>query len=204
MCDVNLIKCQGRLFNATLSCFEFLDFIESVAMIETAHLVLRAMRPMDMADLAQIFINPRVMRKFAVPFDQARMKCWLFHNLEHQRQFGYGLYSVVLKANGLLIGTCGLEQTDLNDRSAAELSYDFRRDYWDENIALEATCAVRNQAFQVLHLPGLVSVIRVGDITSRQVIERVGMKYVSKFTRYGHRYWLYRLLPNAVKQQINL
>ena len=171
-----------------------------VTMIKTARLILRTMRPTDLEDLLHVFANPKVRTPFVIaPFDRQRMERWVLRNMDHQRQYGYGLYSVMLKTNGLLIGDCGLEQTDLNGMPTAELSYNFRRDYWTQSIAMEAATSVQNCAFQVLHLPRLVSLIRVGNIASQRVVEKIGMKYVSKFTRHGHRYWLYTIAPDIAK-----
>jgi len=48
----------------------------------------------------------------SAPFDRQQMAHWLQRNLDHQLQYGYGLFAVILKANGLLIGDCGLEVMD--------------------------------------------------------------------------------------------
>ncbi|MHB8645033.1 MAG: GNAT family N-acetyltransferase, partial [Thermomicrobiales bacterium] len=73
-------------------------------MIETARLLLRPMREDDIDDLLAIFADPKVMAAFAVaPFDRARMERWVRRNLGHQAEYGYGRFSVILKANELLI-----------------------------------------------------------------------------------------------------
>ena len=49
---------------------------------------------------------------------------------------------------------------------------------------------------EVLHLPKLVSLIRVGNLASKRVAEKVGMHFVEEFTRYETRYWKYALEKN--------
>ena len=61
-------------------------------------------------------------------------------------KFGYGLFSVILKIDGELIGDCGLEQMDVEGIQAAELGYDFRSDYWNKGFATEAAIAVNNES----------------------------------------------------------
>ena len=134
------------------------------------------------------------MAAFQSPaFDRAQMTAWVQRNLDHQIAHGYGLFSVLLKANGLLIGDCGLELMDVDGIQVAELGYDFRSDYWNQGYATEAAQAVRTYAFDHLQIPRLVSLIRVGNIPSRRVAEKIGMRCIGEHTRHGHSYWQYSL-----------
>jgi RimJ/RimL family protein N-acetyltransferase len=161
-------------------------------MIETVRLYLRPMRADDFDALFEIFTDPRVMASFdGELFTLEQMQHWLQRNLDHQAQFGYGLFSVVDKASGRLIGDCGLEQMEVEGQAVAELGYDFRSDVWNQGFATEAASAVRDYAFQVLRLPQLVSLIRVGNAASQRVAEKVGMQRAAEFERYGIRYWRY-------------
>lgn len=163
-------------------------------MIETTRLLLRPMQAEDTDALLKIFADPKVMASFGVaPFEPEQMKHWVQRNLDHQNEFGYGLFSVIHQESGILIGDCGLEQMDVDGVQAAELGYDFRSDYWNQGYATEAASAVRDYAFNTLHLPLLISIIRVGNFASKRVAEKVGMQQVSQFERYGNQYWRYAL-----------
>jgi RimJ/RimL family protein N-acetyltransferase len=162
--------------------------------LETARLRLRSMQPDDVDSLLAIFADPKVMASFGVPpFDRAQMTQWVQRNLDHQVRHGYGLFSVLLKTDGLLIGDCGLEWMEVDGAPAAELGYDFRSDYWNQGYATEAAGAVRGYAFGQLRLPRLTSLIRVGNIPSQRVAEKIGMRYTDEITRDGRRYWHYEL-----------
>ena len=162
--------------------------------LETPRLWLRLMKPDDVEPLLVIFADPKVMAAFhAQPFDQVQMLQWIQRNLDHQTTHGYGLFSVILKSNRLLIGDCGLELIEVDGHVVAELGYDFRSDYWYQGYATEAAMAVRDYALGQLLLPRVTSIIRVGNIPSRRVAEKIGMGYVGEITRYGHWYWYYLL-----------
>ncbi|MGC9399715.1 MAG: GNAT family N-acetyltransferase [Anaerolineae bacterium] len=60
-------------------------------------------------------------------------------------------------------------------------SYDVRSAYWNRGLATEAATAVRTFAFETLHLPRLISLIRTA---SRRVAEKVGMRLRGEITRY--------------------
>lgn len=158
--------------------------------IETARLWLRPMQQDDFTALLQIFTDPQVMAAFGGElFTPAQMQGWLDRNLAHQAEFGYGLFAVIHKDDGLLIGDCGLEQMHVAGEPAAELGYDFRSDHWRQGFATEAAAAVRDYAFTELRLPQLISLIRVGNLASRRVAEKVGMRLSAELERYGIRYW---------------
>ena len=165
---------------------------ETSLRLETKRLFLRSMLPSDFDALLLIFQDPRVMAAFHhPPFTEEQMQRWLQRNLDHQNEYGYGLFSVILKETNDLIGDCGLEQMD--DMNAAELGYDFRSEFWNQGYATEAALAVRDYAHGVLHLPRLISLIRVGNLASKRVAEKVGMTLVEEFTRDGVQYWKYEL-----------
>lgn len=160
--------------------------------LETKRLILRPMLETDLDALLRIFTDVRVMAAFNhPPFTREQMQGWLARNLDHQNQYGYGLFSVILKETGELIGDCGLEQ--MEDQGAAELGYDFRSNFWNQGYATEAATTVRDYAFDVLKLPQLISLIRVGNLASRRVAEKVGMTLAEEFTRYEIRYWKYSI-----------
>lgn len=163
-------------------------------MIETARLFLRPLQAADTDDLLHVFADPRVMASFGVaPFERGQMEEWVQEHLHHQVEFGFGTFAVILKANGMLIGDCALEQMDIEGDKAVELGYDFRSDYWHQGLATEAASALRDWAFGTLRLPRLISIIRIGNRASQRVAERLGMQCVGEFTRYGSRYWKYAL-----------
>lgn len=162
--------------------------------LESPRLLLRLMQPSDLDDLLKIFGDPKVMDSFKEPpFTREQMEWWLQRNLGHQEEFGYGLFSVILKSENLLIGDCGLEHMDVEGEQKTELGYDFRSDYWNQGYATEAASAVRDFAFHTLKLPGLISLIRKGNQSSRRVAEKVGMELEEEITRYTISYWKFSI-----------
>jgi ribosomal-protein-alanine N-acetyltransferase len=159
--------------------------------IETDRLYLRPMRAEDLPGLLTVFSDPSVMEAFnAQPFDESRMRSWIERNLAHQRRYGYGLSTVVLKATDEIIGDCGLEHMT-EAPCEAELGYDLRSDVWGQGLATEAACAVRDHARTALGLARLFSLIRVGNQASRRVAEKIGMDLDATIERFGVPYWIY-------------
>lgn len=172
--------------------------------LETRRLILRPMTEDDTDALLHVFGDPKVMDCFqSPPFDRDQMAGWVARNLEHQNRYGYGLFSVVERGSGLLLGDCGLERMDVDGTPVCELGYDLRSDVWNRGFATEAACAVRDYAFDALNLPELVSLIRVGNEPSRRVAEKVGMHLAETWDNHGVPYWKMRLtrLDQALRER---
>jgi [ribosomal protein S5]-alanine N-acetyltransferase len=163
-------------------------------MIETPRLILRKMVMDDIDGLLAIFTDPAVMASFGgIIFTREQMTQWINRNLDHQDKHGYGLFSVILKSEGKLIGDCGLEHTELDGEPMVELGYDFNSNYWHMGYATESASAVRDYAFNTLGLGCLVSMIRIGNKASANVAERVGMSQSRTFKKGELDYWLYKI-----------
>lgn len=161
-------------------------------LLETSRLRLQTMKLSDLDELLEIFGDPKVMVSFnAAPFERDQMEGWIRRNLSHQEKYGYGLFSVMLKSNDMLIGNCGLEHMEVDGGLATELGYDFRSAYWNHGYATEAAIAVRDYAFAELSLPSLISLIRVGNQASRRVAEKIGMQLVNELVLNDIHYWKY-------------
>jgi RimJ/RimL family protein N-acetyltransferase len=170
-------------------------------LLETARLLLRPMCAADLDDLLLIFSDPKVMASFdGVLFDRVQMAQWLQRNLDHQAQYGYGFFSVILKADQTLVGDCGLELMEVDNVQVAELGYDFRSAYWNQGLATEAAIVARDYALHTLGLPQLISLIRLENRASQRVAEKIGMTRQSRLTRHGHNYWKYALNRSAPQE----
>ena len=136
-----------------------------------------------------MFGDPRVMASFGVPpFAAAEMDHWIERNLEHQRTYGHGLFTVSFRADGAVVGDCGLD-TSTSGPSSATTSAPIT----GSRVATEAATAVRDFACGVLALPRVVSLIRVGNDASRRVAEKIGMTSADETERGGVRYRLYSI-----------
>lgn len=148
----------------------------------------------DLEDLLEIFTDPKVMASFGgSPFSESQMRGWLGRNLSHQQEHGYSLFSVIHRSEGKLIGNCGLEHMDLHGKAVVELGYDFSSRYWGRGLATEAASAVRDFAFETLELERLVSLIRVHNVASQRVSQKLGMSSQGTMSENGIEYSIYSI-----------
>ena len=85
--------------------------------IETPRLQLREMTPADRQALCRSLQDSEVMYAYNGPFSDEEVDEWLERQLARYRQYGYGLWAVVLKATGEMIGQCGLTLQQWNGRA---------------------------------------------------------------------------------------
>lgn len=155
------------------------------------------MKESDIEDFVRMFADPKVMVSFDIgSFDRRELEGWIQRNLTHQNNFGYGLFSVILKINGFLIGNCGLQRMKIGGVEAVELGYEFRSDYWNKGYATEAAGAVRDFAFHQLHLPRLTSLVRVGNLGAMRISEKIGMTRTADILHNNRHYWQYLIERN--------
>ncbi len=163
-------------------------------MIETNRLILRLMNENDIDDLFKIFTDENVMIAFNLKsFSREQMKKWVDRNLNHQNRYGYGLFSVILKSNQELIGDCGLEHTNFEEKACVEIGYDFLSKYWNQGYATESANAVKDYAIKGLKIDSnaICSFIRKNNKASQRVSEKIGMQKVKEYKVNNIDYFLY-------------
>lgn len=161
--------------------------------IETTRLILREFVPADAAALAVVLSDPETMRFYPAPLDRAGVGDWIARNIRRYQAEGHGLWALELKANGAMIGDCGITLQNVDGEFLPEIGYHLRRDQWGQGFASEAARACCQFGFSLLKAEFLISLIRPENLRSRRVAERSGMKVWKQTTRVGMVHDVYRL-----------
>jgi len=143
--------------------------------LETSRVILREFCSDDADALARTLSDPETMRFYPAPFDRAGVEAWIARNLRRYQEHGHGLWAMVLKSSGELVGDCGLTVQDVDGQSEIEIGYHVRRDLWGQGLATEAAHACRDFGFERLPVERLISLIRPENLPSRRVAEKNGM-----------------------------
>ena len=157
----------------------------AVLEIETARLRLRKFTPDDLNDLSAIRADPEVMRYIGSgkPESIEQVRTTLNKFLAHWGQHGFGRWAVVYKEANRLIGWCGLSY--LENTGEVEIGYGIANSYWGKGLTSEAATASINYGFVELGLDRIVAVAWPNNVTSRRIMDRLGMKYI-KMAYYYH------------------
>jgi ribosomal-protein-alanine N-acetyltransferase len=145
--------------------------------LETDRLILRHLVPEDLDALFAIYSDPEVVRYIPdAPrnYEETRQELeWHMHG--HPKHPELGLWATMEKETGRLIGRCGLLPWTLDGREEVEVAYLLGRDHWGKGLGTEAARAIKQYAFERLHLRRLVSLIDPDNIASAQVARNIGM-----------------------------
>jgi ribosomal-protein-alanine N-acetyltransferase len=184
----------------TISCLT-VESIEWLAMniaqakviLETERLILREFVPEDADSLAAVISDAEAMKYYPAAFDRTGVIDWIERNRRRYQADGFGLWGMVLKSSGQLVGDCGLTRQDLNGASEIEIGYHVRRDLWGQGLATEAARACRDYGFAKLNADRLISLIRPENMQSRRVAEKNGMKIHKDVVWRGLRHYVYAI-----------
>ena len=72
--------------------------------IETERLKLREYTFEDYDSLYEILSDDETMEHYPKPFDEEKVRWWIQWNIENYAKYGFGLWAVVLKQTGEMIG----------------------------------------------------------------------------------------------------
>ena len=143
--------------------------------LETERLLLRELVLADRSALCQILQDPLVMYAYEHAFSDHEVLEWLERQRIRYQKDGFGLWAVILKKTGQLIGQCGITLQTWGNHQVPEIGYLFQRSCWHRGYATEAAVGCRQYAFETLGFPEVFSIIRDTNTASMAVAERHGM-----------------------------
>jgi ribosomal-protein-alanine N-acetyltransferase len=166
----------------------------STLVLETPRLALRPLTLDDLEPLAAIQADPVVMHYFTSgPRSRDEVRVELERCIGLQVRHGFSLWAAIDRADGRLIGRCGLLPQSLQGREEVEIAYLIDRSRWNLGLGTEAARAIRDHGFDRLGLGRLVSIIHRDNLASRRVAEKAGLRPERMIQFMNHRCWLYAI-----------
>lgn len=168
--------------------------------LETERLCLREMVQSDFDALCLMLKDKEVMYAYEHAFSDSEAHEWLDRQLKRYKDYGFGLWAVILKETDEMIGQCGITMQDCDGKQVHEVGYLFTKKYWHKGYATEAARACKNYAFNVLNVDEVYSIIRDTNTASQNVARRNGMIERGSFNKFYYN----TVMPHlyfSVKQQ---
>jgi 3-dehydroquinate dehydratase/shikimate dehydrogenase len=164
--------------------------------LKTQRLILRPWTDEDFEPFARLNADPRVMQYY--PNILTRIES------DHTAQIikkmiedeGWGRWAVSLHGSNEFIGTIGLYRLDTETfptsfSPAVAIGWRICVEHWGKGYATEGAKAALEYGFSKLQLEEIVATCAVENASSRNVMEKIGMKYDPKNDFY---------LPNVPKE----
>ncbi|ACL18385.1 RimJ/RimL family protein N-acetyltransferase [Desulfitobacterium sp. LBE] len=152
--------------------------------LETARLILREMTQEDFPALCKILQDDEVMYAYEGAFSLIEAQVWLDRQIERCRKDGFGLWAVVLKESGEMVGQCGLTMQGYKGGQVLEVGYLFQKESWHYGYATEAAIACKKYAFNELKAQEVYSIIRDSNTPSQNVAKRNGMTCIDEMVKH--------------------
>jgi RimJ/RimL family protein N-acetyltransferase len=147
--------------------------------IETPRLILRSWREEDIDPFHAICSDPVVMETLGPLMSRDETAALIMRMNSIEAQHGHTAWAMERKADGALIGWCGLipgakgtpieGKTDIGWRMASSV--------WGNGFATEAAIAVMTWAFDNLPDDAIWAITAVVNHRSRALMERLGMRH---------------------------
>ena len=179
--------------------------------LESDRLVLRRVAPDDLPFYTRLHALPKVAEHLypeGRPRSPEETKAWMAYTLASYEKLALGYLAVVRKADGALIGRCGLMDLVVDPAAPehgirrgwfgreeapagvaltfeVELGYTLDPAVWGQGFATEAARCVRDYARDVLRLPYAISAILPLNARSRRVAQRSGARATGQMDVVG-------------------
>lgn len=145
-------------------------------MITTDRLILRLPEPRDRPALYAMWADPEVMAELGPVKDRAASDAVLAKH-DGYRHEGLGFWTVERRADGAMLGFCGLKRGDAHNPIAGEVEagWIIAQPYWRQGYALEAMTAALDWGWANVATPRIVAITSAINIKSQQLMRRLGM-----------------------------
>lgn len=159
---------------------------------ETKRTVIREFRAEDIDALHRLMSNKEVM-EFSLkgPYSREESEKFLSRCLKSYSDRGCGLYAVIYKDDGELIGYSGFYLQQIDGVTEYENGYRLLPAYWGRGLGAEAASSTLNYGLSTLGLKRVISIIEPANIASIKVAEKCGMKLEKESTVQGTKVLIY-------------
>ena len=159
--------------------------------LETARLRVREFVPEDADALEAVLGDPVAMQYYPAAFDRAEIDNWIRRNRARYVDPGFGLWAMLLKDSGELIGDCGCYVREVDGNYEFELGWHVRPDLWGRGYAAEAAQGCIEYGFSTLGAERIIALVRPENLSSCRVAEKVGMRRERQIFWRGYEHCIY-------------
>ncbi|MDG9720028.1 GNAT family N-acetyltransferase [Streptomyces sp. DH24] len=156
------------------------------AALETTRLLLRPVTTADLPAIERLWRDERVRRYLGGPVSEDRIA------IRRRRLPGTpGAFAVERRSTSAVVGLVTVEPG--SPRGGTEVSYTLLPDAWGRGLGREAVGEVIRWARGLPGTRSIVAVTQSANVSSRSLLEAVGMLPGDELVEYGERQTIYRL-----------
>jgi RimJ/RimL family protein N-acetyltransferase len=147
----------------------------SEIIFETQRLQGRKLTPDDLWAMLEVYGDADAMRWVGdgSPLTKDGAIQWIEVTRNNYQKRGYGMFALVEKSTGEVIGFCGIVHP--GGQQEAEVKYAFLRSRWGQGFATEAVRELINYGKQQHSLTYIIATVAPENLASQNVLTKVGM-----------------------------
>ncbi|MDE7217237.1 MAG: GNAT family N-acetyltransferase, partial [Helicobacter sp.] len=158
------------------------------AILATPRTILREYTQKDFKTLCTILGDSQTMYAWEQGFEAQETQEWLDEQIKSYEQNGFGIWAIIDKKSGEIIGNAGLNYKTIHTDKIAqdkpqkviEIAYLLRHDFWGKGYATECANACMEYAFSVLGLEKVYCFVKEDNLASIKVAQRLGMRKIDE------------------------
>jgi RimJ/RimL family protein N-acetyltransferase len=146
--------------------------------LRTERLLLRPWREEDREPFAAMNADPAVMEHFPATLSREKSDALAARIDSDIQELGYGFWAVEIPGEASFIGFVGIvaANKDMPFAPAIEIGWRLGKEHWGRGFASEGARAAADFGFAELGLGQIVALTATGNVRSRRVMERLGMR----------------------------
>ena len=133
--------------------------------------------------------------------DAVQTRDYLDRNLTHWDEYGFGLWMLLDRADGQLVGRGLLRHLVIDGQDDVEVGYGFTPAFWGRGLATEIATACVALGFEQLQLPSVVALTLAGNLASQNVLRKAGLQLERQLMHAGLPHVFFRGLNRAGASQ---
>ncbi len=162
-------------------------------LIETGRLTIREITVEDVPRLYELYADASVTKYMEPLFEDIQQE--IEYTSEYIKNiygfYGYGMWGIVLRESGELIGRAGLEYKE--GYNGLELGFMLGKPYQHKGYAYEACSAILTYGMQELEHKDYRAIVHTENTASRKLCEKLGFTAITKQQTEGTQYLEYRI-----------
>ncbi len=161
--------------------------------LETPRLLVRESTLSDIPDFYRIYQTPSVTDYMEPLFEDPKEEAAYLETYIKQVYgfYGFGIWTVILKETGQIIGRAGLNIREGYD--LPELGFVIEANWQNQGLAFEVCDAILRYAKEELDLIELQAFVKEDNLASKRLLEKLGFSYHRDVFEKGRDYQLYTI-----------
>lgn len=163
------------------------DSVANAFVCESERVFLRPYTQADFAALHKIVSDKETMVAWGHGFSKKESEEWLEKQLAHYQQYGFGIWAIVEKQSGKIIGNAGLNHTEISlkgkTQKIVEIGYLLHRDFWGKGYGSEVARMCAKYGFETLGLEEVYCLIKEDNLSSLKVAKKLSMQKVGEYPK---------------------